>query len=80
MIKTKEQLKEYLDCEKRIYDCGKMRFVPLLVTEQQVLLRHAVLLRKTEYYYNTRRMLSSRNLKTIFRLVRPWNRAALTLT
>lgn len=56
MIKTKAQLKEYIDCETALYPCGFMRFFPLLVTEQQILRRHCILLRKAEYYYNTNRM------------------------
>ena len=72
MIRTKAELKEYLDCEKALYACGKMRFFPLLVTERQILRKHSILLRKAEYFYNTRRMLLYRVY--LFRLCRLQNR------
>ena len=56
MIKTKAQLKEYIDCETALYPCGFMKYVPLMVTEQQILRRHCILLRKAEYYYNRKNM------------------------
>lgn len=75
MIRTKAELKEYLDCEMRLYACGNMRFFPVLVTEQQILRRHSILLRKAEYYHNTHRMLLFKWY--LFRLCRLQNRYAM---
>lgn len=52
-IDSKEKLREYLDCETKIYHGGISRFFPVLVTETQILRKHCILLRKTEYYKNT---------------------------
>ena len=60
MIRTKQQLKEYIDYECARYPCGFMKYVPLLVTEQQILRRQCVLLRTAEYHYNNKRMLAYR--------------------
>ena len=57
MIQTRKQLREYIDYETALYPTGFMRFFPMLVTEQQILRRHCILLRKAEFAYNTKRML-----------------------
>lgn len=76
MIRTKEELKEYLRCEKEIYSCSSfLRLCPLHVTEKQILYRHAVLLRKTEYHYNRKHTLLFKYY--LFRLSRIQNRYAL---
>lgn len=51
-IKTKKQLKEYLDCELPQYGGGGIKSL-LLIGETAILRRHQFILRKTEYYSNT---------------------------
>ena len=53
MIKTKKDLKEYIKYESVLYG-GKIRILGLILSsERDLLLYHQILLRKSEYYYNT---------------------------
>lgn len=58
-IKTRAQLKEYLDVELQRYPMSLRRVLPYIfqVSEGAILHRHTVLLRRTEYYTNTGRRL-----------------------
>lgn len=49
-LKTKQQLKDWLDWELRNYPSGIKAMLP---TETAILRKHQILLRKTEYYSNT---------------------------
>ena len=53
-IKTKAQLKEYLDVECERYPLHGRRYISYLLqlSEGAMLRRHTILLRKTEYYIN----------------------------
>lgn len=63
-IKTKADLKEWLDYELQKY--GPSRLPDFLcLSETSILRRHAVLLRKTEYYTNTGNWL----LKNVYHLM-----------
>lgn len=52
MIKSKKELREYLDCELKRYNCGKMKYI-FQIGEAAILRKYITLLRKTEYYVNT---------------------------
>ena len=53
MIKTKEDLKEYLEKEKDDYNTKKEKLVDILTGDVHVqIYKFIVLLRKTEYYHN----------------------------
>ena len=54
-IKTKAQLKEFLDIECERYPVHGRRYISYLlqISEGAILRRHTVLLRKTEYFVNT---------------------------
>ena len=54
-IKTKAQLKEFLDIECARYPVHGRRYIAYLlqISEGAILHRHTVLLRKTEYFVNT---------------------------
>lgn len=56
-IKTKAQLKEYLDAELGRYPMHGRRYLMYLlqISEGAILRRHQILLRKTEYYTNSGR-------------------------
>lgn len=76
MIRTKDDLREYLQCEKEIYACSSfLRLCPLHLTERQILYKHARLLRKTEYHFNRKHRILFRYYLT--RLSRIQNRYAL---
>jgi len=51
-IKTKEQLKDWIDYEMRLYGGAKLSDV-LMLTEGAILRRHQQFLRKGEYHANT---------------------------
>jgi len=61
MIDTKEKLAAVLEVEKDLYCKGKWIWggYPFLITESQILYRHAVLLRKAEYYTNAKKRMHS---------------------
>lgn len=54
-IKTKAQLKEYLDVECARFELRGRRYISYLfqISEGAILRRHTILLRKTEYYINS---------------------------
>lgn len=58
-IKTKAQLKEFLEIECARYPVHGRRYIAYLlqISEGAILRRHTVLLRKTEYYLNTGRRI-----------------------
>lgn len=72
MITTLQELLNILKYEKQLY--GK-KWCPILINESDILLRHIVLLRKAEYYTNTRKAIRSAYYK--FKLHRLQNRYAL---
>lgn len=51
-IKTKSQLKEWLNYESKYYGSGNYLRIIYPVTEGDVLKKHQILLRKTEYHKN----------------------------
>lgn len=53
MITTKQELKEYLDAEAKIYEYTAAYKLPFYVTENKVLYKHMKALREAEYAYNT---------------------------
>ncbi len=58
-IKTRTQLREYLQADCARYPMSARRILPYLlqISEGAILRRHIVLLRKTEYFTNTGRRL-----------------------
>lgn len=56
MIQTKEQLKQVLKIEEGIYKKKWYYHLPIMLTEKQVLYKHAFFLRKAEYAANTRKL------------------------
>jgi serine O-acetyltransferase len=58
MIKTKEQLKQVLEVEERIYNKKWYYGLPFNLTEQQILYKHMKHLRKAEYALNSGKRLS----------------------
>lgn len=55
-IKTKKDLQEYLSVELQYFKCSFLKYL-LQCNEGAVLKRHQILLRKTEYYLNTRKRI-----------------------
>ena len=53
-IKTKAQLKEYLDVELEPYQLHGRQYIAYIfqISERAILRRHTILLRKTEYHLN----------------------------
>ncbi|MBQ6886395.1 MAG: hypothetical protein IJN54_02635 [Lachnospiraceae bacterium] len=56
MIQTKQQLKEVLQIEGKIYGKKWYFSLPVLLTERQVLYKHMKYLRKAEYAANNRKL------------------------
>lgn len=57
-IKTKKELKEWLDYELKRYNFNKSSFkqkigLAFRINEKSILVAHQILLRKGEYYLNT---------------------------
>ena len=73
MIDSKKKLKEFLDYELKKY--GKSKFDFLAITEKQILKKHQIILRKTEYYINTKKRILSVIYR--FRLSKIQNKYAL---
>lgn len=76
-IKTKAQLREYLEAECGGYRRGIRRRIAYMfqISERAVLTKHMMLLRKTEYYVNT-----NKKLRALFyhaRLLRFQNRYSI---
>jgi serine O-acetyltransferase len=56
-LKTKEQLRQWLACDKARYGkIGRLEYL-LQCSERSILYRHQVLLRKTEYLFNNHRRI-----------------------
>ena len=76
-IKNKSMLKNFLKTECEFYRSKQKKFKQLAilrqylfpVTESDILLKHAVLLRKTEYYINTKKPMRAVVYKTRLRLL-----------
>lgn len=76
MIKSKQDLKRYVEIEKKLYD-NKWYFpLPIMMTEQQILSQHASLLRKTEYAVNTGKIS---RIWYLFRLLRMQTRYGISI-
>lgn len=60
-IQNRKQLKEWLKCEKQMYKIsdGLMSLIiqTLDISERHILYKHQILLRKAEYYKNTKKKL-----------------------
>ena len=54
MIQTKEQLQHILRIEESIYSKKWYYYLPIMLTEKQILYKHAYFLRKAEYATNNR--------------------------
>lgn len=76
MIQSKEDLKRYLEIEKKRYDCKWYFSLPLRMTEQQILWQHASLLRKAEYAVNTGKISK---IWYLFRLLRIQTRYGISI-
>ena len=58
MIKTKEDLKEFLSCELKKYNVSRLKtLIPINYSEKQILGKYTVLLRKCEYYFNNKKKI-----------------------
>ncbi|MBE5878050.1 MAG: serine acetyltransferase [Lachnospiraceae bacterium] len=55
-IETKAELKRVLEIEEKVYGKKWYYCLPAYLTEQQILYRHALLLRKAEYTTNNRKL------------------------
>lgn len=63
-IKTKKDLKEFLEIESKRYGKSKIKVPVIAIKEKDILWKHNYLLRKTEYYTNTNRKI----LKNVFKI------------
>ncbi len=61
-INSKKKLKEYLQKESTLYECGLLQRI-FCISEKAILRKHQILLRKTEYYTNIHSVV----LKNIYR-------------
>ncbi|NTQ65725.1 serine acetyltransferase [Enterococcus faecium] len=75
IINTKKALKDWMDYELEFYKTGGIIRKLFPISEKDILRKHQILLRKTEYYNNTRKKLR----KTIYkiRLIRLQNKYSL---
>lgn len=73
-IKSKSQLKEWLKYEKSQYSSKGIRCI-FPITENDLLCKHQIILRKTEYYLNSNKKILGSLYK--IRLLRMQNRYAL---
>ena len=76
MITTKDELKRVLDREAKVYEYKWYYRLPVRLTENQILYRHARFLRLAEYAMNTHRWNRHYYL---FRLLRIQTRYALSI-
>ncbi len=74
MIQNKKDLEEWLEYELRYYPVSFLKYF-LQASENAILRKHQILLRKTEYYVNTNKLIMSLIYK--FRLGRIQNKYAL---
>jgi serine O-acetyltransferase len=77
MIKTKEQLKQVLEAEEKIYNKKWYYNIPFSLTEQQILYKHMKYLRKAEYALNSGRRLS--RYCNLIRLLRIQTKYAISI-
>ncbi|WP_102412057.1 serine acetyltransferase [Beduinella massiliensis] len=75
MITTKQQLKEWLEYEEKIYNPGKKKYIPVLFNEFQIIYRMLYFLRKAEYAHNFKSKIMEIYYR--FRLNRIQNKFAL---
>ena len=68
MLQTKAQLKEFLKAEEAIYGKKWYYFLPMYLTEQQILYKHMVRLRKAEYAFNNHRLTRYWHLMKLLRI------------
>jgi serine O-acetyltransferase len=52
MVKSRKELKEYIDVELKRYQCNLLKYI-FQIGEKAILRKYIILLRKTEYYVNT---------------------------
>lgn len=52
MIRTKDELKRYIEYETRNFDHPILLKIPVDLYESQIIARYLILLRKTEYHIN----------------------------
>lgn len=58
MIKTKEDLKDFLSCELKKYNVSRLKtLIPIDCSEKQILGKYIVLLRKCEYLFNNNKKI-----------------------
>lgn len=76
MIDSKAELKRVLELEKSIYNRKWYFNIPIRLTEQQVLYKHAYFLRKAEYATNTHSFL---RYWYLFRLLRIQTQYAMSI-
>lgn len=74
-IQNKEDLKRFLKIETAFYPGSWKRYLPINIGESQILLKHILLLRKTEYYTNTGKRWRALIYRT--RLIRLQNKYCL---
>lgn len=68
MIQTKADLQRVLGIEEKIYEKKWYFALPVRLTERQILYKHAVLLRKAEYYTNRGSLLRYWYLTKLLRI------------
>ena len=76
MIQNKEDLNRYLSIEEKLYNKKWYFRLPIMMTEQQVLYRHAYFLRKAEYAANTGKIS---RIWYLFRLLRIQTRYGISI-
>lgn len=76
MVKSKEDLKRYLETEEKLYHKKWYYDLPILMTEQQVLYKHSKYLRKAEYAANNRKIS---RVWYLFRLLRIQTRYGMSI-
>ena len=76
MIQSKEDLKRYLETEGKKYHKKWYYNLPIMMTEQQILYKHAKFLRKAEYAANNRKLT---RVWYLFRLLRIQTRYGISI-
>ena len=78
-IKTKQQLREYIEADCKRYPLYGRRYISyfLQLSEGAILRKHTVLLRKTEYYINTGKKIRAMIYRA--RLMRFQNRTGIRM-
>lgn len=65
IVDTKEKLKDWLTSERKYYNNPGILQLIFPVTENDILYKHQVLLRKTEFYFNTHNRFCTLFYKTL---------------